>query len=348
MIVLKNLLIVRTDRIGDVVLSLPIARLIKKYYPDCKVSFLVRNYTEPIVRNNPDIDEIIILKEEGKKIALTENINRIKMKNFDSALVVYPTLPTAWIIYRTGIKHRVGTGYRWYSFLFNHKVFQHRKYAEHHELEFNIKMLEKFGIEESIDPARIKFNITVDPISLSAIKSLLLLNGLKPEFKIIIVHPGSGGSSVDLPFEKFRDLILKLSSDESNFLIITGSSSEKLLADKLTADTRAINLAGNLHLKELIALISLCNIFISNSTGPIHIAAALDKYTIGFYPKIVECSARRWGPYSSKGFIFEPKIDCNNCSRRLCGQLNCMNSINTNDVLNKVNEIILNLSSQRS
>jgi lipopolysaccharide heptosyltransferase II len=348
MIVPKNLLIVRTDRIGDVVLSLPIARIIKKYYPDCKVSFLVRNYTESIVCDNPDIDEIIILKEKGKKIALTENINQIKIKNFDSALVVYPTLPTAWIIYRTGIKHRVGTGYRWYSFLFNHKVFQHRKYAEHHELEFNIKMLTKFGIKESITQEGIKFNISVDSNSVSKLKTRLKLNGWQQNKKIIIIHPGSGGSSVDLSPEKFRELINKLSSIENQFLIITGSSSEKLLADKLTVNTQALNLAGNLNLKELIALISLCDIFISNSTGPIHIAAALDKYTIGFYPKIVECSARRWGPYSTKGFIFEPKIDCKNCNRRQCEQLKCMNSINTNDVLNKVNEIILNLSSQRS
>lgn len=348
MIAPKNLLIVRTDRIGDVVLSLPIATVIKKYYPDCKVSFLVRNYTESIVCNNPYIDEIIILKEKEKNIAITENVNQIKPKNFDSALVVYPTLPTAWIIYRTGIKHRVGTGYRWYSFLFNHKVFQHRKYAEHHELEFNIKMLSKFGIEESVSQETIKFNINVDSNSISKLKALLELNGWKQNKKIIIIHPGSGGSSVDLSPDKFGELISQLSSVKNSFLIITGSSSEKLLADKLISNTQALNLAGELNLKELIALISLSDIFISNSTGPIHIAAALDKYTIGFYPKIVECSAKRWGPYSTKGFVFEPAIDCSNCNRRQCEQLNCMNSISTNDVLNKVNEIFFNLSSQRS
>jgi len=345
MIIPKNLLIVRTDRIGDVVLSLPIASLIKKYYPDCKVSFLVRSYTESIVSNNPDINEIIILKEKGKKIALTENINQIKMKNFDSALVVYPTLPTAWIIFQTGIENRVGTGYRWYSFLFNHKVFQHRKYAEHHELEFNIKMLAKFGIEESITKKDIKFNISVDSNSISKLKILLESNGWQQNKKLIILHPGSGGSSVDLPPKKFGELINKLSLNENLFLIITGSASEKSLTDKLTAGTQVLNLTDELNLKELIALISLCNIFISNSTGPIHIASALDKYTIGFYPKIVECSAQRWGPYSTKGFIFEPKIECKNCNRKQCEQLKCMNSINTNDVLNKINEIILNLSS---
>ncbi len=70
----KNILIVRTDRIGDVVLSLPLADIIKKHYPDCKVSFLVRNYTKEILSNNPFIDEIIILKEENNKVNFFENL----------------------------------------------------------------------------------------------------------------------------------------------------------------------------------------------------------------------------------------------------------------------------------
>ncbi len=135
----KNLLIVRTDRIGDVVLSLPLAELVKNNYPDCKVTFLIREYTKDVVSNHPFIDEIIVLKEKEGKILINENVKQIAEKKFDAAIIVYPTFQTSLIIYLSKIKNRIGTGYRWYSFLFNNKVYEHRKFAEKHELEFNVR-----------------------------------------------------------------------------------------------------------------------------------------------------------------------------------------------------------------
>ena len=126
----ENLLIVRTDRIGDVILSLPLAGIIKKHYPECRVTFLVRDYTKELVENHPYIDEVLILNETDGKVNLKENISAIKQFNFDSSIIVYPTLSTSLVVFLSGIKYRVGTGYRWYSFLFNEKIYEHRKYAE--------------------------------------------------------------------------------------------------------------------------------------------------------------------------------------------------------------------------
>ena len=126
----SNILIVRTDRIGDLVLTLPVAGLIKKQYPNCKVTFLVREYTINIVSNHPFIDEVIALKEVDGKTSLFDNLNIIKAKKFDTCIVVYPTFVLALVMFFSGIKNRIGTGYRWYSFLFNQKVYEHRKNAE--------------------------------------------------------------------------------------------------------------------------------------------------------------------------------------------------------------------------
>ena len=141
MITPKNLLIVRTDRIGDVVLSLPMAGIVKSKFPGCRITFLVREYTRALVNEHPDIDSVIILKESKKKIFFRENIEQISKEKFDSCIIVSPNFIISLILFFSKIKNRIGTGYRWYSFLFNHKIFQHRKYSEMHELEFNVKML---------------------------------------------------------------------------------------------------------------------------------------------------------------------------------------------------------------
>ncbi len=336
----KNLLIVRTDRIGDVILSLPLAEIVKRKYPECKVTFLVKEYTSPLLKGNPFIDKVLILHERKGKVLTAENIKIIKAENFDTSIIVYPTFKLALINFLSGIKSRIGTGYRWYSFLFNKKVFEHRKYAEKHELEFNVGLLRKIGIEEKVSPAEINFHLKVSDKEKKSIDSFLKDNNVNLQKKILIIHPGSGGSSVDLPTNKLIDLTKRLSEIENLQILITGSKAEKELCSRFVLNDSIKNFAGKFDLSKLITLTGFADLFISNSTGPIHIAAALNKHVIGFYPKILSCSAERWGPYTEKRTIFSPTIDCSNCSREQCEKLDCMNSIDIGRVFDECKTIL--------
>ena len=336
----KNILIVRNDRIGDVVLSLPLAGLIKKHYPDCKITFLLRNYTKDIANGHPNIDEVIILKEDNGRIPVWKNVNQLKKGSFDTSIIVYPTFITALIIFLARVKFRVGSGYRWYSFLFNKKVFEHRKYAEKHELEYNVNLLKVFGIEENISAKNVLFDFHFNKTSMEKVNKTLTDSGVELEKKLIIVHPGSGGSAIDLPIEKFSQLVKNLSLLNDLNIIVTGNEDEKNMCNTISANTKAIDLSGEFNLSEIICLISLSDIFISNSTGPIHIAAALGKYTVGFYPKIRACSPERWGPFTEKKVIFTPELECNDCTREQCERLNCMNSIDIDSVTKEITKLI--------
>lgn len=335
----KNILIVRTDRIGDLILTLPLAGLIKKQYPNSKVSFLVRDYTKNIVSNHLHIDEVLVLKEVNGNVSVSDNINLIKQRNFDNCIVVYPRFQISLIIFLSGIKNRIGTGYRWYSFLFNKKVYEHRKNAERHELEYNVSLLEKLGIKNSVAESNVGYDLKVDESSLKNVTKVLVDEKLDLQKPIIIVHPGSGGSSVDLPINKFADLVKMLDADNYQ-IILTGNKNEIELCEKIKSSGKVKNMAGRFNLDELTALISKSVMFISNSTGPIHIAAALGKYTVGFYPKIISCSKERWGPYTNKKLVYEPQIDCKNCTREQCEKLNCMDSIDISKVYNDIKNVL--------
>lgn len=338
----KNILIVRTDRIGDLVLTLPLAGLIKKHYPECKVSFLVREYAKNIVKNHPFIDDIIVLTENDGKISLFDNLNIIKSKKFDTCIVVYPTFVLSLIMFFAGIKTRIGTGYRWYSFLFNQKVYEHRKNAERHELEFNVNLLEKINIKNNVDENNVRYDLYVNQSSLNIVDKILDDEKIESSKLIIIVHPGSGGSSVDLPLNKMTELVKKL--DDNNYqIILTGNKNEIELCGKIKSSSKAKVFAGKLNLDEMTALIKRSSMFIANSTGPIHIAAALGKFVVGFYPKIVASSKERWAPYTTKKLVYEPTIDCENCTREQCEKLNCMESIDITKVYNDIKNVLNNL-----
>ncbi len=341
----KNILIVRTDRIGDVVLTLPIASTIKKHFPGCRVSLLIRRYTVALAENNPFIDEIITLEEKEGKPSIPANVARLKNK-FDACIVAFPTYPLALILFLSNIPIRIGTGYRWYSFLFNKKIYEHRKYGERHELEYNIRLLQQIGIYEDINEKNVLFGIGVSEDSKEKISEELKSPGIDQKRPIIIVHPGSGGSAVDLPVVKMKELINQLAKLPAQILI-TGSNTEQELCKGLAVNNTATNVAGKFSLRDLIALIDYSSIVVANSTGPIHIAAALGKYVIGFYPRIISCSPKRWGPYTEKKIVFQPLIDCSNCTPKQCKQLDCMSSINIEEVAASVKKILNGILPER-
>jgi ADP-heptose:LPS heptosyltransferase len=335
-----KILLVRTDRIGDVVLSLPMAEIIKKKYPQSKVAYFIREYTSTLLDGNPFVDEIIVAEEAAGEILFSNNLQKIKSKKFDTCVVINPTLKIALLMFLAGIKNRIGTGYRWYSFLFNKKVYEHRKYGDKHELEYNINLLTQIGIESDISNKDIKFNLNTDENSLRNIDSLLLEKGYDSGSKIVVIHPGSGGSSVDLPKEKLIELTKLTSTIDKITVVITGSKNEFDLCKDFEINDSVINLAGQLDLSLLKALIKKSNLFISNSTGPMHIAAAFGVYVIGFFPKIVSCSQNRWGPYTDRRTIYVPIIDCSNCNREQCEKLDCMNSIDIGRVFDETKRVL--------
>jgi len=334
----KNILIVRTDRVGDVVLTLPLAGLIKKRYPECRITFLVKGYTRSLAAGHPYIDDVIMPEESEGKMSLFGNIKKIGKLNFDTAIVVNPTLISTLVLFFSGIRNRIGTGYRWYSIFFNHKLFEHRKYGEHHELEFNVNLLKFLGIEEDVNPSNVKFDLQTDKASRERVKIILKVKGIDIKKPVIVVHPGSGGSAVDLPLDKLKELINLISCNMKAEIFITGSKEEIELCSEIHIAGKTRNLAGLFNLSELTSLIGYSDIFIANSTGPLHIAAALGKYVIGFYPKIAACSKERWGPYTDKSYVFTPNLKCSNCTREQCERLKCMSSIKADEIFAKVEE----------
>ncbi|MEW6701191.1 MAG: glycosyltransferase family 9 protein, partial [Bacteroidota bacterium] len=295
---------------------------------------------------NQYIDNIITLIEKNGRPSIAKNILQLKDK-FDTCVAVYPTFTTALILFLSNIPTRIGTAYRWYSFLFNKKIYEHRKFGNRHELEYNVRLLLQTGIDENVNEENVSFGLVPSKESEEKVRYDLREFGVNLDKPILIVHPGSGGSSIDLPVEKMK-AVIKLLAQGGNQILITGTNSEKELCESFALNKKIFNTAGKYNLKELTALINQCDLMIANSTGPIHIAAALGKGVIGFYPKFAAASAKRWGPYTTKKKIFSPAIDCNNCTRNQCEKLNCMESISAEEVVETAQNILAKIASEKN
>ncbi len=331
---IKRILLVRTDRLGDVILTLPMLPILRAQYPDAFIAMLLRRYTGAIIEGNPYINQLIWYDENGgEMIPLGIMRKTLAEQRFDATIVVYPTLRLAWLMFRSGIAIRIGTGYRYYSFLFNRRVFEHRKNAERHEVEYNLNLLKELGCDVRKQP---EFFIEIPTETEHNVRGLLASLGVASSKPVAIVHPGTGGSARVWSSENFGKLAEKLVANSGVQVLVTGSLSEQLQAERVVraSGSSAISIAGKLSMKELAALIRMSQLFVSNSTGPIHVAAAVGTPVVGLYPQHVPMSAKRWGPYSDKSIVFTPKKPeyCADCSGGKDEQCACMQSITVNEV----------------
>lgn len=340
---IKNILIVRTDRVGDVALTFPIIYLLKKNIPNSNIFFMVTEYTKDLLEYDQNIKKLIILDK-----SFIKNYLILKKNKIDVAIVASPKFILALLFFLVGIPIRIGTAYRWYSFLFNKKHYEHRKYGNKHELEYNFNLLKELNL--NID-YNISYPIAIMEKDKSRVDSLVELS--EKNIKLITVHPGSGGSALDLPLDKMKELLIEINKIKNVKICLTGLEKEAEHINQLNSsiDNKALCFINKLNLRELAYLIQKSKIFISNSTGPIHLAANVGTYIIGFYPPVKAMSVERWGPYTSKKFIFIPDkrynsnylIDgyCKKCKREKCKYYNCMKYLSIDDIIKKINELLI-------
>jgi heptosyltransferase-3 len=219
---LKNILLIRTDRIGDVVLTTPAISLLHGTYPNADLFFLTREYTAPLLKHHPYIKEVITYDPEGKHRGLKGHLRfaeELKKREIELAIFFHPVAYLALSVFMANIPHRLASGYRWYSFLLNHPVYEHRKYGLRHELEYNLSLIKNF-IKTMPTPEEIKFQFTMDE-SMIALKQKELKK-FNIGSRYIIIHPGSGGSAPNLPMEMFSRILIYLRQRTDMDIILAG------------------------------------------------------------------------------------------------------------------------------
>ncbi len=326
---LQNILVARTDRIGDVVLTIPVVEVLKANYPFARVTMLLNSYTSGLVEG---IADLITYDDNGVPKSFFELLTELRVSKFDAAIVAYPRFRIGLLLWMAGIPVRIGTGYRWYSFLFNRRMYEHRKSAEKHEAEYNISLLSKLDCKLPSKPVS---RIVITEKEEMAAKEVRKVLGIGENETLAILHPGSGGSARDWKPERFAELARKM-RQKGLRVVITGTETESEIVRKVadSAGDGVIAYISNLNIRTFAAFLKSAKLFVANSTGPLHIAAIVGVPVIGFYPPIKVMSPVRWGPLTEKKIIFVPEVSkCARCKGGKCRGNECMDQIQVDQVL---------------
>lgn len=294
-------LISRTDNIGDVVLSFPIARILKQAFgKEAEIVYLTRDYTKAVVEACPDVDEFVS-SDYLRSLSDDEAAAYLKSLNIDVFIPLYQDEYLARLAYKAKIKTRLGHSHRIYFLRFANKIVWRfkRKRCELHQAQMNLQYLKAFKSPWEYTREQLVDLIRLQPKANSEVDALLANDGF-----YLVVHPGNNGHTIGWSKESFGKLVSSIPPHIKVY--ISGSSKEKeLYGDLLKLHPNTVDLFGKMPLEQYIYFLSKVNGLVVGSTGPLHLAAALKTPVIGLFPPHQDLDVKRWGALSKQAINLE-------------------------------------------
>lgn len=308
----QKLLVVRNDKIGDFMLAWPALACLKQASPTPHVSVLVPAYTAPLANACPWVDEVIIDPgHQANKAAQQALLIDVKKAQFDALLTLFSTPRIGWLGVRAGIPLRVAPATKWAQVFYNVRVRQRRSQSAKPEYQYNVdlacELLARLSLKLSTLPSPPFWPL--NDTQRHAQRQALAADTSE---RVVVVHPGSGGSAVNLSVTQYAELMTQVNQQcqplPMRWLISAGPS-ERPQAQDLREQLAEKGILAD-HFPDSAGVddfaLQLCgaDMLIAGSTGPLHIAGCLNIATVGFYPAKRSATPLRWQT-------------CNNADKRL-------------------------------
>ena len=375
----KNLLIRGVNWIGDAVMTLPALRALRKALPEAKISLLVKPWVSAIFERDPNVDEIISYNDVHRGIFGKMKLSRIlNKKGFSCAILFQNAFDAAFITFLAGIKDRAGYNRDGRGFLLTEAVKVPQKETNVHHIYYYLNLLEQLGIDAKYSDPYIYLSLDERLFARNLLKEMKRpILGINPGAEY--------GSAKRWFPERFAEIANWFIKDTNGSVVIFGSKKEEdivqrieyLLSKQQSIEQSAVNiqqsnptlppfnsslskgayrgveeggggilnLAGKTSLRELISLISECDVFVTNDSGPLHISYAVGTPMVAIFGST---APELTGPPSStignSNVVITLKFSCSPCFERTCrnNDLRCMYAITSDDVYLGIKKVLPN------
>lgn len=335
----ERVLILQTAFLGDATLTLPLARAVKALYPKARVTLVTRPDNAELFRGSPWVDETW-LDAKKELPSFFKLVSKLKAGRFDLALIPHRSLRSALAAWLAGVPERVGFSSSFGGRLFTRVVpFTWGM----HDLERNLSLLLPLAPElDAQGPAGEPVYLEPEPGAREAVAALV---GKASGGPLVGLHPGSVWATKRWPEDRFAALAARLAREEGATVVLVGGRSDQALCARVAsaAGQGVIDLSGRTSLAQLIALMPRLAAFVTNDSGPMHIATASGVPTLAFFgPTTKELG---FFPYGPRHRVLEKDLDCRPCGLhggRWCphGHFLCMRLITVAEAMENVRELL--------
>ena len=327
---IRKILCIKPRGIGDIVLSTVILENLHNYFRYADIDYLTEDFAAHAVANHPLVNKVLTMshKEFPLKVAL-----RIRKEKYDMVLDLWSNPRSAQITFLSGIKYRVGFGYRGRKYAYNLKASAER--GKHHSAEHNLELLKIMNIP--VISKKTGFYVGSEEDYKAAI---FIKENLPPDKTIMGIIPSGGWPSKRCDASKWVEICKGIYKKyNAVFLIIWGPGDESD-SDYIKNHLPGIScLIPHTSVNEAAGFINRCNIVLANDSGPMHISAAVGKPTLGIFGPT---DPSKHGPYSSNsGYVLKEDLFCIICNKRECPYNHeCFKDLSVEAVLHELDRLI--------
>jgi heptosyltransferase-2 len=336
----ERILIRGTNWIGDAVMTIPAVNAVRNAFPHAGISLLAKPWLAEVYRLCPSLDEIILFHDPGAhsgimgKLRLAEEL---KERKFDAAILLQNAIEAAIIAWRAGIPIRAGYNSDGRGLLLTHSVQRTDAIRKVHQIEYYLEMVKALGCPSAGTDVRLTPGEAYHTLG----DGVLRAHGIGGEGLLIGMAPGATYGPAKRWFpERFAAVADRLIDEFSARVIVFGSKDDRESADQVEQSARhpLTNLAGKTNLKEVIAVMARCSLFISNDSGLMHIAGALNIPTVAIFGSTNPVTT---SPVGDRSVVIYKSASCSPCLKVTCPtDFRCMELISVDDVYEKSRRLL--------
>ena len=344
---IKKLLVRSTNWIGDAVMTSPAIRTIRQNFPDTEITLLASPWVADVFQASPYVDRIFLYRKKDRHGGLMGKFRLamdLKPDKFDGAILLQNAFEAAFITFLARIPVRGGYTTDGRGILLTHGIRINPDVKQKHQVNYYQEMLKGLGLT----PGENDLEISVADESLQWARAMLLDQAASGIKTVIGLNPGAAyGPAKRWPSEKFAALADQLCHDSHTLILVFGTDADSDAAEQIsttvTNKNNVLNLTGKTSLAQAMGLISLCDAFVTNDSGLMHVSAALKTATVAVFGSTNPVTT---GPYSDNASIVRTELDCSPCLKTHCPQkhFKCMENIEVNDVLHTLRNLMNTLN----